>query len=538
MSKGKKILIGILIAAAAAAALFVYFAVIPGMRTFSDGTTINGTDVSGMNLAQAKAALRDRYQGYSLKIDFVNETEYISGDDISLELNDNANLKTLLDAQENGTAGSNQFIVEDLYSFDTAKLGELISGYPALNEDNMTEGEDGQLSYNTDKGEFEIIGGSAGTVLDAVEVKSAVADAIAELSPELNISAAGLYSGGSIAADSKTGQDLVDTANKYISSNLVYTFNDGETETINKDVISQWVVVSNEDQAVLDQDRVQSTINDMVDNHSDETVTTDFKTTAGNTITLTVASATNSVDVTSFYNDVTEKVTAGESGEYDVPYTSEDESEYADNFHGSYIEIDLDNQVCYLYKDGSLVDSSSIVSGSVVSSHMTPDGVFRVYSMSRDVTLVGTGYESFVNYWMPFYGSDGLHDASWRSSFGGDIYLRNGSHGCVNLPSAFAAEMYETISTGYFVVIYGGVQTVSGQYVESQTSSASSSDTSSSQSSSSGSTSSGTSSQGSSSVSTSSETTAPETSAPETSAPETSAPETSAPETSAPETTE
>lgn len=65
MSKGKKILIGILIAAAAAAALFVYFAVIPGMRTFSDGTTINGTDVSGMNLAQAKAALRDRYQGYS-----------------------------------------------------------------------------------------------------------------------------------------------------------------------------------------------------------------------------------------------------------------------------------------------------------------------------------------------------------------------------------------------------------------------------------------------------------------------------------------
>ena len=33
---------------------------------------------------------------------------------------------------------------------------------------------------------------------------------------------------------------------------------------------------------------------------------------------------------------------------------------------------------------------------------------------------------------MPFDGGIGFHDASWRDEFGGDIYLTDGSHGCIN----------------------------------------------------------------------------------------------------------
>ena len=39
----------------------------------------------------------------------------------------------------------------------------------------------------------------------------------------------------------------------------------------------------------------------------------------------------------------------------------------------------------------------------------------------------------------------GLHDASWRSSFGGSIYKTNGSHGCVNMPYSVAKAIYENI---------------------------------------------------------------------------------------------
>ena len=56
---------------------------------------------------------------------------------------------------------------------------------------------------------------------------------------------------------------------------------------------------------------------------------------------------------------------------------------------------------------------------------------------------------------MPFRANAwGLHDASWRSSFGGSIYVYNGSHGCVNLPSSAAAELYEIIDVGCPVLIH------------------------------------------------------------------------------------
>ena len=73
--------------------------------------------------------------------------------------------------------------------------------------------------------------------------------------------------------------------------------------------------------------------------------------------------------------------------------------------------------------------------------------------------LVGTGYRSYVNYWMPFNGGIGLHDATWRSEFGGDIYMYDGSHGCVNLPLANAGVIYNNVSAGTKVIVYGGERT-------------------------------------------------------------------------------
>ena len=55
---------------------------------------------------------------------------------------------------------------------------------------------------------------------------------------------------------------------------------------------------------------------------------------------------------------------------------------------------------------------------------------------------------------MPFNGGIGLHDASWRSKFGGDIYVRGGSHGCINLPKNKAAELYNRIQKGCPVVVH------------------------------------------------------------------------------------
>jgi lipoprotein-anchoring transpeptidase ErfK/SrfK len=56
---------------------------------------------------------------------------------------------------------------------------------------------------------------------------------------------------------------------------------------------------------------------------------------------------------------------------------------------------------------------------------------------------------------MAFIGSSyGMHDATWRTNFGGNIYQSGGSHGCVNMPYESAARLYEIIEPGTPVLIY------------------------------------------------------------------------------------
>ena len=48
----------------------------------------------------------------------------------------------------------------------------------------------------------------------------------------------------------------------------------------------------------------------------------------------------------------------------------------------------------------------------------------------------------------------GLHDADWRSTFGGKNYLSGGSHGCVNVPPAVMKNLYPKTFNGMPVIVY------------------------------------------------------------------------------------
>jgi len=120
----------------------------------------------------------------------------------------------------------------------------------------------------------------------------------------------------------------------------------------------------------------------------------------------------------------------------------------------TYIEVSVEAQRLRAYADGRLVCETDVVTGNA-GNHATPKGAFRILGFQRNVTLKGADYESFVSYWMPITHSGvGLHDATWRSEFGGSIYTQDGSHGCVNLPFRAAEELYYTFTVGTPVVIH------------------------------------------------------------------------------------
>lgn len=175
----------------------------------------------------------------------------------------------------------------------------------------------------------------------------------------------------------------------------------------------------------------------------------------GQVYNIPSASATDNYD-----GDITNKIeiksdlNLNEKGIYSVNYSVSDSSgnETKDKIiinveeKNAYIDVSISEQRLNYYEYGKLVLSSDIVTGV---NNGTPTGNYRVLNKARNVTLKGANYTSFVNYWLAFIGhSYGIHDASWRTNFGGSIYKYNGSHGCINMPYTNASKLYNMVDIG------------------------------------------------------------------------------------------
>ena len=125
-----------------------------------------------------------------------------------------------------------------------------------------------------------------------------------------------------------------------------------------------------------------------------------------------------------------------------------------DDIGGTYIEIDMTQQHLYYYVDHELKFDTDVVTGNTGRRMGTPEGVNYVYSKQKNRTLRGPGYATPVKYWMPVKGNVGIHDAGWRSEFGGEIYKKSGSHGCINVPKDVMGELYDMVEIGTPVVMF------------------------------------------------------------------------------------
>ena len=120
----------------------------------------------------------------------------------------------------------------------------------------------------------------------------------------------------------------------------------------------------------------------------------------------------------------------------------------------TYVDVDITGQTMTFYQQGEAVLVSDVVTGSTGTGNGTPTGVFFIDTKVPGKYLVGPTWNVWVDRWMRFTGNVGLHDASWRGSFGGDIYTYNGSHGCVNLPHDVAIKLYDMVDIGTMVVVH------------------------------------------------------------------------------------
>lgn len=406
--------------------------------------TVGGVDLTGLTAEEAAAALNEAAAAYKLSLTVNSKPLSFTAEELGLKLDDAA-LASLLDAVANGTEGS-----DAVFTYDRDALKSLLKG--ALN----TAPKNATVSYDSSKGKFVAVGGSNGTEYDVDAALDTAAAAIANLTASAEVEVKTTSVAPELTASSDKVKTAVNTANGYLNISLTYTYTpDGGSaakESMGVSTIASFIKVSEKMEVSVSKSAIESYCATMGDRHNGADYKGAFKTTNGGTTGQTVTYYGQRVNQSALADDIYTCVTKGTSGTRTAPYSAKSDKPYG----GSYVEIDLSAQKLWLYKNGERIITTSFVSGSVAEGHRTPTGVYSIYAKQTDRYLTGADYRSFVHYWMPFLGGYGLHDASWRSSFGGDIYLYNGSHGCVNLPSSAAKTIYNNISVGTKVILYGG----------------------------------------------------------------------------------
>lgn len=124
------------------------------------------------------------------------------------------------------------------------------------------------------------------------------------------------------------------------------------------------------------------------------------------------------------------------------------------NAASKFILVSISQQHMWVCQGGSQVNESAITSGAYALGDATPTGTWHIYGKSRNVHLIGPTWNDFVQYWMPFYGAYGFHDASWQTfPYGSPDYASEGSHGCIHVPLSVMVWLYNWSSIGTTVTV-------------------------------------------------------------------------------------
>ena len=342
---------------------------------------------------------------------------------------------------------------ERTISYGEKALKKSLEKFPAFWRENMKAPEDAYIGeYSESAAGFEIVPDTLGTKCDMNKVLECVGEALIAQEEEIDLDAEGCYAEASIKASDHKLNDYLTTANRLTSTSVTYDWHGSEV-LLDGDRIHQWITFER-NKPMLDEEAVKEFISSTASELDTYGKKKKFTTSLGIEITITNSRYGWKVDRAAETDELLKLIYAGSKVEREPEYAVTAVEKGNDDIGSSYVEIDLSNQHLYLYQKGVVVLESDFVSGNMSNGNGTPGGIFGLTYKTKNAILRGDNYATPVNYWMPFNGNVGMHDATWRGQFGGDIFLTSGSHGCINLPLGKAREMYEYVSTGFPVICY------------------------------------------------------------------------------------
>lgn len=242
---------------------------------------------------------------------------------------------------------------------------------------------------------------------------------------------------------------------------MTYQFGDRK-EVINENVVADWmalddngrIIFDENNNPVLDESMVEEYVAYLSTTYNTVGIEREFQATSGDIVKVSGGSYGNEIDAEAEFAFLSDAFANKENGVRIPQYSSEAKEKGSNDIGDTYIEVDMGNQHMYYYVDGEIVLDTPIVSGNAARGWDTPAKVCYVYFKQKNRVLRGANYATPVKYWMAVFGHIGIHDATWRREFGGEIYKTNGSHGCINTPLDMMAELYDMVEVGTPVILF------------------------------------------------------------------------------------
>lgn len=458
MSRGKKIVVAFIIVflllTAAAYLVGVYYF----SNHFLPGSRVNGFNCSYMTPKETENLLTKQAEAYVLAIRTRgNGQESISAGQAGLAYTPDGSVKKLMQEQDRflwflGFSQSTEYELTAANTYDEELLTQSIRLLNCMQEQNNTAPADAYIK-ETESG-FEIAPEVEGTQLKKEQVQKLIVEAVTSGKTVLDLEEEDCYEKPSVYRDDAGLIKDCEQVNKLTDVVITYDFAD-RTETVDRDVIKNWLVKDEKGDYTLDREQAAAYVNDLGYKYDTFGCTRNFRTYDGREITITGGDYGWAIDQTAETDALIDAIRSGKTQVREPVYAYEGWSRDSNDIGYTYVEIDLTNQRMVFYKDGVPVVDTDVVTGSPnVEGMETPTGCFAIDAMKSPSVLTGEGYAAEVTYWMPFCGNVGIHDAAWRSDFGGSVYVFDGSHGCVNTPYDQAAIIYQNIGIGAPVVVY------------------------------------------------------------------------------------
>ena len=444
------------------------------MKVFLPNTTINGEDVSLKTIEDVARANSESIGSFQLAVTGDGVDLTLGASDIKAAYDGGSFARTAIARQHPWrwpleVLGAHDLQVETRLTYDAVRLDDQVGSAVDKANKDAKDPEDAKIAFNDESKRYEVVPEVKGTRVDRKAAIKAVRDAITQGQHEVELGDGQLVQPQVLSTDEAYNK-AVDEANAALEATQTLKRGDETLATVEAEDLQKWVKIEKDLTVSFDLDActkwARYDLSERLDTIGSKRT---FNLPDGRQVTVSGGTYGWSINGGEIAEKIAENVKAGKQADIEVTWlaTANSWNPGGNEWGDTYIEIDLGAQHVRYFKDGKVALECDCVSGGLNTGkmHHTPTGVYYINSnmQSGDVELKGEidpvtkkpEYISHVKYWMPFIdNSHALHDADWRSSFGGYIYQSNGSHGCVNLPPSKAAELYGMVSVGTVVVVH------------------------------------------------------------------------------------